>query len=65
MANAWHPTFAEIMEARGDHEGHGPQWQVGWLGHSGAFYPNTLREVDVQANERGGYMPVYVDADPT
>lgn len=57
-------TFAEIMEARVDHDGHGKQWQVGWLGaNTGTLYPITTPQSEIRANEPGMYTPVYIDAD--
>jgi hypothetical protein len=42
------------------HEAHGTQTQIGWLGHTGTFYPwPALAPSEEQ--EPGGYVPVYID----
>lgn len=52
--------FQEMMEGP-THNTHGPQIQVGWLGHSGMFYP--WGKMPTKDQEPGGYLPVYIDSE--
>jgi hypothetical protein len=56
-------SFAELIAANVEHEPHGRQLQVGWVGHTGALYPITTPTDEIRQHERGGYSPVYIDAD--
>lgn len=43
------------------HHPHGPQIQVGWLGHNDNSFYDYHDEGSVKENNGGGYSPVYID----